>query len=130
MSFSINSIRFAEDTGIVLSADWTFTTDQGFLRSQHVFDTPAGDLPADDITETVLIDWLKAQSSQSEEDMAASLRAEHERQVAAASVRSLSLNGQSLAAALEEQKRVEQEEARLVYERMLAEQAEQAEQAA
>jgi hypothetical protein len=128
MTYTILAVQFSESTGKVLSMDWSYTTEYGVLSSTHVFDTPAGDLPADGITEAVLIGWLKAQSSQSEEDMAASLRAEHERQVAAASVRSLSLNGHSLAAALEEQKRVEKE-LRLAYERMLAEQAEQAEQA-
>jgi len=125
MTYTISAVQFSEGTGKVLNVDWRYSTEHGALSSTHVFHTPAGGLPADDITEAVLIDWLKAQSAQSEEDMAASLQAEHERRVAAASVRSVALNGQSLAAAVAEQKRQE-EEARLAYEQLLAEQAEAA----
>lgn len=112
MTYSIPSVQVSEATGRVISADWRYSTEHGVLSSIHVFETPAGDLPPEQITEAVLIDWLKAQSSQSEEEMAASLAAEHQRRVEAAAVVSTSLNGQSVAGALAEQKRL-QEEARL-----------------
>jgi hypothetical protein len=86
MTFSIQSVRFAEATDAIISASWRYTTDKGFLHSEHVFQLPVGSVPSSAVTEAVLISWLKQQLPETEEQMAASIAAERVRQDEAASI--------------------------------------------
>jgi hypothetical protein len=86
MTFSIQSVRFAEATDAIISASWRYTTDKGFLHSEHVFQLPAGSVPSSAVTEAVLISWLKQQLPETEEQMAASIAAERARRDEAASI--------------------------------------------
>jgi hypothetical protein len=122
MTYSISSVQLHHASGVVVSADWSFTTADGTLRSVHVLHTPPGDLTPDAITETVLIDWLRAQLPESEADMTASLKAEAQRKAEAASVVSLPLTaGQTLAAAVEQRRQAiaAQEEAARLYQQQM-----------
>jgi hypothetical protein len=91
MTYSIDSVQFAHDSGGVVSANWSFTTDKGALRSTHVFSLPEGDVTAEQITEAVLIGWLQQQLPEDEEQMTASIAAEHARKARASTVVSLPL---------------------------------------
>ena len=108
MTYSISQVQASEATGQVISAEWSFATDKGSLSSEHVFHQPAGSVPADQITEAVLIDWLKQQLPESETEMTESIAAEHERRVASSAVIPMSLKpGETLAAATEQHRQVE-----------------------
>ena len=91
MTYSINSVQFSEAAGVVVSANWSFTTDKGRLMSTHVFSLPEGDVAAEQITEAVLIGWLQQQLPEDEEQMTASIAAEHARKARASTVVSLPL---------------------------------------
>jgi hypothetical protein len=91
MTYSITSVQFSQGTGAVVSADWAYTTDKGALSSSHVFHRPAGALPAEQITDAVLIGWLQQQLPQSEEDMTASIAEEHDRSAEQATALTFSL---------------------------------------
>lgn len=102
MTYSINTVQLSELTNHVITVDWSFTTDDGFLRSTHVLHTPPGDLTPDEVTEAVLIDWLKQQLPETEEQMVASIKAEKERREQTAAVVAVTLSeGESLQQAVE-----------------------------
>ena len=124
MTYSISQVRASDATGQVISAEWSFATDKGSLSSEHVLHQPAGSVPADQITEAVLLDWLKQQLPESETEMTESIAAEHERRVASSAVISMPLKpGETLAAATEQRRQeiaAEQEQARLYRQQMEA----------
>jgi hypothetical protein len=120
MTYTLRSIQFSPVTGHVLNVDWSFTTSDGELSSTHVLHTPAGDKPAAEVTEAVLIDWLRQQSSQTEAEMAASLKAERARRDATASQITVQLlAGESIAQAATRQREA-QEQAQREQERRAA----------
>ena len=124
MTYSIRFVQFAEATGHVLNVGWSFTTADGVLSSTHVLQVPAGDMKAEEITDTVLIDWLRQQSSQTEEEMTASIKAERARRDEALSQVTVDLHaGESIKQAVTRQRREEEERKRQAEEERREEQA-------
>ena len=121
MTYSISQVRASDATGQVISAEWSFATDKGSLSSDHVFHQPAGSVPADQITEAVLLGWLKQQLPESEAEMTESIAAEHERRVARSAVISMPLKpSETLAAATERRRQEIAEQERLFRQQMEA----------
>jgi hypothetical protein len=72
--FDITSVT-ADSADTVIRLGWTYTTADGSLGGEHTLQLPAGSEPLDKISKATLIDWLKDQLGNTEEELAAGIKA-------------------------------------------------------
>ena len=60
MSFSIQTFE-ADPSKQIISVDWKYTTNDGWLSNTLKLATPAGNEALENITEDVLISWVEEQ---------------------------------------------------------------------
>ena len=88
MTFDITSVT-ADSADTVIRLGWTYTTAEGSLGGEHTLQLPAGSEPLDKITKATLIDWLKNQLGNTEEELAAGIKANAEAAAKAAGEKSV-----------------------------------------
>jgi hypothetical protein len=74
MTFNITSVT-ADATDTVIRLGWTYTTADGSLGGEHNLQLPAGSEPIAKISKAKLIEWLKAQLGNTEEQLAEGIKA-------------------------------------------------------
>jgi hypothetical protein len=74
MTFDITSVT-ADATDTVIRLGWTYTTAEGSLGGEHNLQLPAGSEPIAKISKAKLIEWLKAQLGNTEEQLAEGIKA-------------------------------------------------------
>jgi hypothetical protein len=72
--FDITSVT-ADATDTVIRLGWTYTTTEGSLGGEHNLQLPAGSEPIAKISKAKLIEWLKAQLGNTEEQLAEGIKA-------------------------------------------------------
>jgi hypothetical protein len=72
--FDITSVT-ADATDTVIRLGWTYTTAEGSLGGEHTLSLPAGSKPIDKINKAKLIEWLKDQLGNTEEQLAEGIKA-------------------------------------------------------
>jgi hypothetical protein len=72
--FDITSVT-ADATDTVIRLGWTYTTAEGSLGGEHNLQLPAGSEPIAKISKAKLIEWLKAQLGNTEEQLAEGIKA-------------------------------------------------------
>jgi hypothetical protein len=65
----------ADATDTLIRLGWTYTTAEGSLGGEHTLRLPAGSEPLDKITKATLIGWLREQLGNTEEELAAGIKA-------------------------------------------------------
>jgi hypothetical protein len=65
----------ADATDTLIRLGWTYTTADGSLGGEHTLQLPAGSEPLDKITKATLIGWLREQLGNTEEELAAGIKA-------------------------------------------------------
>jgi hypothetical protein len=72
--FDITSVT-ADATDTVIRLGWTYTTAEGSLGGEHNLQLPAGSEPLAKITKAKLIEWLRDQLGNTEEQLAEGIKA-------------------------------------------------------
>ena len=72
--FNITSV-IADSSNTVIRLGWTYTIKQGSLGGEHNLQLPAGSEPLGKITKAKLIDWLKDQLGNTEEQLTDGIKA-------------------------------------------------------
>jgi hypothetical protein len=74
MGFDITSVT-ANEHDIVVRLSWTYTITEGSLGGEHTLHLPAGSEPIAKISKATLVQWLKDQLGNTEEELAAGIKA-------------------------------------------------------
>jgi len=74
MTFDITSVT-ADSADTVIRLGWTYTTAEGSLGGEHTLQLPAGSEPLVGISKAKLIEWLRDQLGNTEEQLADGIKA-------------------------------------------------------
>jgi hypothetical protein len=88
--FDITSVT-ADAADTVIRLGWTYTTAEGSLGGEHNLQLPAGSEPIAKISKAKLIEWLKAQLGNTEEQLAEGIKANAAAAAKAAGEKSVSV---------------------------------------
>jgi hypothetical protein len=86
--FDITSVT-ADEHDTVIRLGWTYTITEGSLGGEHTLHLPAGSEPLAKISKAKLIEWLKEQLGNTEEELAAGIKANAEAAAKAAGEKSV-----------------------------------------
>lgn len=84
--FDITSVT-ANASDQVIRLGWTYTTDEGSLSGEHDLLMPAGSKALDKVTKSELIEWLKSQLGNTEEQLIEGIKQKAALEAAAAAER-------------------------------------------
>jgi hypothetical protein len=65
----------ADASDVVVRLSWTYTTAEGSLGGEHTLQLPAGSEPLAKISKAKLIEWLRDQLGNTEEQLAEGIKA-------------------------------------------------------
>lgn len=71
--FDITSVT-ADASDTIKFLDWTYTTDEGSIGGTHSLAMPAGTVKVSTVKKSTLIEWLKAQLGNTEEELAEGIK--------------------------------------------------------